>query len=197
MPRGGARPNSGPKPGFGRGPSSNAQIEERRELVLQYLSVLTPEYEIIKQVGTKYKIGASTIKRDIAIMFRVLQTTNLASEDRPRRKAQVRASYHMLLAMSLKKNDINNARGVLNDLRALDGLDEPEKLEVAGGLSLSATPSGDRRNTLKELLGELMDGAGVPSVIQAAAKKPYNDPIQAVATPPASGNGSNGNGHHR
>lgn len=161
------------KAGGGQRPDQERLIEVER-LFLQLKSTAAIKAAIV----AKFKVDERTVYNDLA---RVRAEYAPTDDERKARRDQHRATLVRMLEVAEGVFDLELARKIAADLAKLDGLNEPDKVEHSGGVTVATMTSGGVRARIAELLDKARGLAPdqEPSETRAALE-PAPTPIAAA-----------------
>lgn len=173
-------PRTGYKPGSGHPVEKLGAVQRRREIARILLEKGGPTRITTAEIQMMlYKRGYRTnegkaftrtlIHKDIRLLERMWKAE--ATKDIAEHKSMTLEKYHLLWEASMKENDLTEARRVLNDMRAMMGMDAPE-VKVYEQVSHVMDQAyerlyeefGDDSDTWKRILHALMGSDHQPEV---------------------------------
>ena len=170
----------------------NRRVDPKRlGQVADLMASNTDSREIVRKLAEKHGVSERTIYKDIERVN--IEAVKFDVQDRPYRKSKMRRTLNQFYTRAMARRAFGPALQALDRLCKLDGLYEPEKVELEGKIavhvSVAKMTTAQRRARIHELLKlrrEQVDGRRAPAFIEAESR-------EATKTNGANGgNGTNG-----
>lgn len=130
--------------------SRNAELApEKLDRVLDLLPLLYHPLTLERKVAAEFGVGTRQARRYIATARQEIRDKN--SQTRNERREELRDTFKMLLRKATEADDPRTAVAAARELANLDGLNEPDRVEITGSMSVVETDPQRARERLDAL----------------------------------------------